>query len=280
MLWEIEMTNPLMRAAIIGVSGRLGRAIAYQLMVGPQTELSAGIVASSSQYLDADIGELIGLGFKDIEASVSFDDAFAKSDVVIDASQPIATVAVAERLSEYGKIGLVTGTTGLDETQQARLEAAAKSIPVLQASNFSVGVAIVERLVSEASRLLDPQLYDLEIIEAHHRFKADAPSGTALTLGRAAAKARNVDFDHAAVYERPRQGEPRKTGEIGFHAVRGGGVIGDHSAQFLNDLEQITVQHTAFDRTIFARGAVMASRWLKDKPAGLYSMQDLIGSPD
>ena len=270
------MSDTVLNAAVMGVSGRLGRAIAKELMVGKSSRLSGGVVSSSSPNNGADIGELTGLGFRGLEAVVRIEDAIADADIVIDASHADVTATLAERLADRGDLGLVSGTTGLSEEQQARVEAAAQTIPILQASNFSLGVAIMERLVEMAARLLDPHEFDLEITEAHHRFKADSPSGTALSLGRAVARARDVAFDKQAVYQRPRQNAHREQGEIGFHAVRGGGVIGDHTLDFISDLEKISLQHVAFDRVIFAQGAIAAAHWLKDQPAGLYTMQDVI----
>ena len=176
-----------------------------------------------------------------------------------------------------GNRALVTGVTGLDSDQQAALEHAAEIIPVLQASNFSLGVALVERLVAQAARALTDEQFDLEIVETHHKRKADSPSGTALSLGHAAATARGVKLDDVAQYTRPRQGGHRPVGAIGFSAIRGGGIVGEHEARFLSAFEDVSISHKAYDRFIFAQGALAAARWIKGKAPGLYTMQDVLG---
>ena len=266
-----------LKACVTGVSGRLGRAIVAELIRRSDTVLVGGMVSSDSTYLDYDIGELAGAGFLGLSTCVALEEAAANADVVIDASAPHVTLAIAERLVEAGGPALATGVTGFSAQQQAALTAASERVALLQASNFSLGVAVVERLIAEAAARLAAEHFDLEITEAHHKHKVDAPSGTALTLGRAAAAARGGDFERLALYERPRTSERRPIGAIGFTAVRGGGVVGEHVARFLADAEEITLGHRAFDRVIFARGAVEAALWLKDRPAGAYSMQDVIG---
>lgn len=272
------MSDTPLKVCVAGVSGRLGRTIAHELLRRLDTDLTGALVSADSVYLGADAGEIAGRGYIGLEAGVSLGQACAGADMVIDASQPAFTAAMADRLAQLAGPGLVTGVTGLNTEQQQALEAAARHIPVLQASNFSLGVAVLERLVAQAAQLLAPGEFDLEIVETHHRAKADAPSGTALSLGRAAARAQNAEFDTVAAFDRPRTGGKRPAGEIGFSAVRGGGVVGEHEARFLAAFEEIKVTHRAFDRFIFARGAVEAAIWLKGRPAGLYSMQDVLGA--
>lgn len=271
------MSDIQLRAAVSGVSGRLGRTIAHQLISRSDTALTGGMVSTESVHLGADLGELVEKGYLGVNAVVSLEEAVEGADLLIDVSAPKVTAAIAERLARAGGPGLVTGTTGLDDDQQAALEAAAKAVPVLQASNFSLGVAVVERLVAEAARALKAEQFDLEIVETHHKRKADSPSGTALTLGRAAAEARGQDFDSSAIYDRPRTGGNRPQGQIGFSALRGGGVVGEHEARFLSSLEEVSIGHRAFDRSIFARGAVEAALWLKGREPGFYTMQDVLG---
>lgn len=273
------MSDTPLKVCVAGVSGRLGRTIAHEVLRRLDTELTGALVSADSVHRGADAGEIAGRGYIGLEAGVSLEEACAGADVVIDASRPGFTAAMAARLAAAGGPGLVTGVTGLSVPQQEAVEAAARAIPVLQASNFSLGVAVLERLAAQAARLLPEGEFDLEIVETHHRAKADAPSGTALSLGRAAAKARGADFEQAAAFSRPRAGGARPLGEIGFSAVRGGGVVGEHEARFLAAFEEISVSHRAFDRFIFARGAVTAALWLKNRPAGLYSMQDVLGTP-
>lgn len=272
------MSETPLNICISGVSGRLGRAIAHEVLRRIDTRLTGALVSADSVHRGADAGEIAGRGYIGLEAGVSLEACCAGADMVIDASQPAFTAAMATRLASAGGPGLVTGVTGLTGEQQQALEAAARHIPVLQASNFSLGVAVLERLAAEAAKLLPAGEFDLEIVETHHRAKPDAPSGTALSLGRAAARARGADFEAAAAFSRPRTGGARPAGEIGFSAVRGGGVVGEHEARFLASFEEISVTHRAFDRFIFARGAVAAAIWLKGRPAGLYSMQDVLGA--
>lgn len=270
------MADDILKISVTGVSGRLGRAIATEVIRRSDTQLVGGMVSSESAYLGVDIGEMAGAGPYGVKTCVSLEDATSKADVVIDASAPHVTSAIAERLAEAGGPALATGVTGFDADQHAALLAVSDRLPLLTASNFSLGVAVVERLIAEAAGRLASDHYDLEITETHHRDKVDAPSGTALSLGRAAAAARGDDFDRVALYERPRASQRRPFGAIGFAAVRGGGVVGEHAARFLADAEEIVVGHKAFDRVIFAHGAVEAAAWLKGKPAGAYTMQDVI----
>lgn len=271
------MSDDKLKIAIAGVSGRLGRAIAAETIRSADLDLVGGMVSSDSSHIDQDLGDLAGTGFLGVDTVVAFEQAADPAQVVIDATSAKVTASIAPRLGELGGRALVTGVTGLDAEQQAALESAAKTIPVLQASNFSLGVALMERLVAEAARALSADLYDLEIVETHHKRKLDAPSGTAITLGEAAAKARGAVFDRVAQYERARQGASRPVGTIGFSAVRGGGVVGEHDARFLSAFEEVSVSHRAFDRIVFAQGAMHAVRWIADKPAGFYTMQDVLG---
>jgi len=271
------MPDTKLPIAIAGVSGRLGRAIASETITATDLELVGGIVNSDSAHLDEDLGELTGSGFLGVSTVVALEDAADQAQVLIDCTQPHVTAAIAPRLAIMGHRALVTGVTGLDATQQAALEEAAATIPVLQASNFSLGVAVVERLVAQAARVLDPAHYDLEIIETHHKRKADAPSGTALSLGEAAAEARDVSLHDVAQFERPRQDGNRPLGAIGFSAVRGGGIVGEHQVRFLSAFEEISINHRAFDRFIFAHGALEAARWVTTQKPGLYSLQDVLG---
>jgi 4-hydroxy-tetrahydrodipicolinate reductase len=270
------MSETALKICVAGASGRLGRAICAELIRREDTALTGAMVSADSVHLGGDIGEMAGLAPCGVEAVVSLEDASAGARVLIDATAPKVTAAMAPRLAEAG-VALVTGVTGLSPEEQAALEAAARSVAVLQASNFSLGVAVVERLVAEAARALNESEFDLEISEAHHRGKTDAPSGTALSLGHAAAAARGGALDALAAFGRPRTEGRRPVGEIGFSVQRGGGVIGEHAARFLSRYEEVTISHRAFDRHIFARGAVEAALWISDKPAGLYTMQDVVG---
>jgi 4-hydroxy-tetrahydrodipicolinate reductase len=213
----------------------------------------------------------------DQDGLTSVDTAVEQADVVIDFTTAAASAALAARCAERGGPGLVIGSTGFDEAQLAQIEAAARRIPVVRAGNFSLGVNMLMGLVEQAARALGPDAYDIEVFEAHHRRKVDAPSGTALMLGEAAARGRNVEL--AAVAQRQRDGitGARPDGEIGFSVMRGGGIVGEHSVVFAADDEILTLSHSARDRGLFARGAVEAARWLAGRPAGEYDMQDVLG---
>jgi 4-hydroxy-tetrahydrodipicolinate reductase len=195
--------------------------------------------------------------------------------VIIDFTTPAASVAHAE-LAARARVAHVIGTTGLDETQMAAIGHAAAKAPIVQAPNMSLGVNVLLALVERAASVLDAD-YDIEIVEMHHRHKVDAPSGTALALGRAAATGRTVDL--TAVAQKVRDGitGPRRRGDIGFAALRGGDVPGDHSVIFAGEGERIELTHKASSREVFARGAVKAARWAHGKPPGLYAMTDVLG---
>lgn len=197
--------------------------------------------------------------------------AFAACDVMIDFTNPEAAVAYAKIAAQMGK-PLVTGTTGLSLDQQATLEKSAQIAPILQSANMSLGVNLLLSLVEKTAEKLGPE-FDIEIFESHHRNKVDAPSGTALALGAAAAKGRGAALDSLAVFDR--QGK-RKSGNIGFSVFRGGDVVGEHTVTFAGAGERIELAHRASDRMIFAHSAVKAALWLKDRPPGLYSMRDVL----
>ncbi len=212
------------------------------------------------------------------EAAADRDDVSIvdeQCDVLVDFSAPDALEGHLEEALETGK-PIVIGTTGLTEQHQAMIDSAARKIPVLQAANMSLGVNVLAHLVRQTSERLGEE-WDIEIVEMHHRHKVDAPSGTALLLGEAAAEGRGVEL--AQVSDRGRDGMsgPRKSGHIGFAALRGGSVAGDHQLIFASDDERIELGHRAESRMIFARGAVAAAIWIEDKPAGRYSMNDVLG---
>lgn len=265
---------------ILGPTGRLGRAICGAVLDASDLELVAAIVRAESPHVGEDIGEMLGRAPAGCTASVSFEDALGLSDIVIDASMPAMTVSVAERMAVQPRnCGLVTGVTGFTAEQHERLTTASKRVPLLMTGNFSIGIAVVEALVEQAAAL-PAQDWDIEISETHHRRKTDAPSGTALLLGRAAARRRGVTLETAAVWSREGVTGPRKPGTIGYAVSRGGGIVGEHQVRFLAELEDITIAHRAHDRSVFARGAITASRWMcrdgEGRVPGIYSMQDVV----
>ena len=220
-------------------------------------------------------------GREDALIAVRFDRGeepdLTSCDVVIDFTTAEGSAMLADRAALAGKPALVIGSTGFDPAQRAAVEAAAKIVPVVLSGNFSLGVNVMLGLVREAAARLDARDWDIEIFEAHHRRKADAPSGTALMLGEAAAQARGSDL--AALRAPPRHGVtgPRETGQIGFTSQRGGGIVGEHQVVFAAEDEILTLSHSARDRSLFARGAVEAAVWVAGKPPGLYDMQDVLG---
>ena len=213
------------------------------------------------------------------EGLVSVDQALSMADVVIDFTTASASAVLAGQAAGRG-VALVIGSTGLSAQDLRRIEEAAARVPIIQSGNYSLGVNMLLGLVAQAARALPAQAYDIEVSEAHHKRKIDAPSGTALMLGEAAAKGRGVAL--SAVARRGRDGitGARPDGEIGFSVIRGGGTVGDHSVIFAAEDEILTLSHSARDRGLFARGAVAAARWVVGRPPGLYDMQDVLGLKD
>jgi len=206
-------------------------------------------------------------------------DDLAGSDVVIDFTTPEASVALAKLCAERGGPALVLGATGFTPAQDAEIAASAQTVPIVRSGNFSLGVNVLLGLVRQAARALPAETYDIEIAEAHHRRKVDAPSGTALMLGQAVADGRGVTLDREAVTARDGIVGPRPVGDIGFSVVRGGGIVGEHSVLFAAEDELLTLSHSARDRGLFARGAVEAALWVATRPPGMYDMQDVLGFP-
>jgi 4-hydroxy-tetrahydrodipicolinate reductase len=242
----------MVRIGIIGAAGRMGGAVADVLADSAEASLAGG-----ADECD-DVGALA-----------------RTSDVLVDFSAPAALAANLDAAAEAG-VAIVVGTTGLAAAHEALLEAAAARVAVLQSANMSLGVNLLAHLVREAAARLGPD-WDIEIVEMHHRMKVDAPSGTALLLGRAAAEGRGIDLEPAS--ERGRDGitGARQPGRIGFASLRGGSVAGDHQLIFATEGERIELGHRAESRAIFARGAVKAALWLAGKPAGRYAMGDVLG---
>jgi 4-hydroxy-tetrahydrodipicolinate reductase len=204
-------------------------------------------------------------------------DDLAGVDVAIDFTTATASVALAQLCAERGGPALVLGATGFTASEDAEIAAAAQAIAIIRSGNFSLGVNVLLGLVRQAARALPAQAFDIEIAEAHHRRKLDAPSGTALMLGQAAAVGRGVALDVEAIRARDGVAGPRPVGGIGFSVVRGGGIVGEHSVMFAAEDEILTLSHSARDRGLFARGAVEAAVWVATQPPGLYDMQDVLG---
>lgn len=220
-------------------------------------------------------------GRQDALAAVRFDRGeepdLSSCDVVIDFTTAEGSAMLAERCALAGKPALVIGSTGFDAAQRKAVEDAARTIPIVFSGNFSLGVNVLIGLVGQAAARLGSEDWDIEIFDAHHRRKADAPSGTALMLGEAAARARGGDLESLRDHARDGLTGPRETGRIGFSALRGGGIVGDHSVTFAAEDEFVTLSHSARDRSLFARGAVQAAVWVSGRAPGLYDMQDVLG---
>lgn len=255
---------------ILGADGRMGQAVAKVLAVSDSAKLSAALTASDSP----DLGEIIT--GHDISYSDDFEAALNESDVLIDFSAPAAIMQAVSFAKGTRCKAIISGTTGLSSDQEAKLKTAAKEIVLLRSGNFSLGVNLLEALVEQATKALRDG-WDVEVLEMHHRHKVDAPSGTALMLGEAAAKGRGVDLPDKQVLSREGQTDARKEGDIGFATLRGGGVIGAHEVRIASELEMVTLAHDAFDRSVFAQGAVAAALWAAAQPNGYYSMRDMLG---
>ncbi|HEV2081481.1 MAG TPA: 4-hydroxy-tetrahydrodipicolinate reductase [Brevundimonas sp.] len=244
--------NGVLHVGISGARGRMGRAVSAALDARDDVVVAARF----------DRGETPDL---------------SRCDVVIDFSTPEASLELAEACAERGGPALVIGSTGFTPEQLAGIEAAAEKVAVVRSGNFSLGVNILIGLVEHAAQRLDGRDWDVEVLEAHHRRKVDAPSGTALMLGQAVANGRDVDLDAVRAAPRDGVGQPRKEGEIGFAALRAGGIIGEHSVIFASEDETVTLSHSAVDRSLFAKGAVVAAAWVRSRKPGLYDMQDVLG---
>jgi 4-hydroxy-tetrahydrodipicolinate reductase len=259
---ETALTSPApVRIALAGALGRMGRALAAVI----ESRDDVTVVARF------DRPGVVGDGLVDQE------EALAAADVVIDFTTGAASAALAATCAAQGGPALVIGSTGLTEAQLAAVHLAAQSVPLVYTGNYSLGVNMLMGLVEQAARTLSARDYDIEVFEAHHRRKVDAPSGTALMLGEAAARGRDVDL--AKVAQRARDGitGARNVGDIGFSVVRGGGIVGDHSVIFAAEEEILTLSHSARDRGLFARGAVEAARWVASRGPGAYDMQHVLG---
>lgn len=270
----MRMTTPL-RIAILGASGRMGRALIDATLSDPALLLAAAWTRAGSAASGIDAGVYVGRPPLGVVISTDLEAVLTAADVVVDFSQPAGTLA-ALPLCLAQQRPLVIGTTGFDAAQKQSIAAAAQRIPLCMAANFSVGVNLCLRLLALAAQALGPD-YDVEISEAHHRHKVDAPSGTALRMGEAVAQARGQTLAEHAVYGREGYTGPRPAGAIGFATTRGGDVVGEHTVMFLGEGERVEITHKATNRGNFARGALRAARWLHGRAPGAYDMQEVLG---
>jgi 4-hydroxy-tetrahydrodipicolinate reductase len=264
-----------MKIAVLGAGGRMGQALTAVLAQTPGCAIAGGIEAKGSPFVGRDIGEVAGLGPVGVAITDDPLPVFAQVDGVLDFTTPASTLAFAA-LAAQARLVHVIGTTGLSPADETKIEAAARHATIVKAGNMSLGVNLLAALTARVAQALGPE-FDIEILEMHHRHKRDAPSGTSLMLGRAAAEARGVTLKDRGVWTRDGDVGPRRDGDIGFAALRGGDVVGEHRVIFAGPGERIDLAHIATDRGIFARGAVKAALWARGRSPGLYSMQDVLG---
>lgn len=263
----------MLKIGILGATGRMGKALIEVVLENPQTELSAAWEVESLGMNDVNAGSLVGMN-----SNVVIDSDLAKavenSDVLIDFTRPQGTMEFLPEVLKRKK-KMVIGTTGFDDNQLGKIREASKNIAIVHAPNFSVGVNLLLELLKKATKVLG-ETYDIEIVEAHHKHKVDAPSGTALRMGEVIAKEMGKDLKDVAVYERFGNTGERKSGTIGFATVRAGDIVGDHTAMFATEGERVEITHKASSRRTFAGGAVRAALWLDSKQSGLYDMSDVL----
>lgn len=263
----------MLKVVIAGCSGRMGHALLEGVFADPGLALHAAIDRADSPQIGRDAGEQFGRS-TGIKISHDIDAALTGADVLVDFTRPAASLQYLAACRR-ARVNLVIGTTGFDTQQKAQIEAASRDIAIVFAPNMSVGVTLLISLVQAAARVL-AEGYDVEIIEAHHRHKVDAPSGTALRLGEAAAAALGRKLDECAVYGREGVTGERDANTIGFATVRGGDVVGDHTVLFAGTGERVELTHKASSRATFAIGALRAAKFLADKHSGLFDMQDVL----
>jgi 4-hydroxy-tetrahydrodipicolinate reductase len=265
---------PLIRALIIGVTGRMGRALLKEAPAFPQLLITGAIAAPDSLAVGRDAGELLGVGPTQLIVTSDLAGALGQAQVALDFTR---ADAVRQTLAACRAAGrpLLLGTTGLDSGLERELDAASRDIALLVAANTSVGVAVLTEITRRTAQAL-PASFDIDVLELHHRTKRDAPSGTALALGRAAADGRGLPFVPPAE-DRNAAGAERASGEIRFAAVRAGDIIGEHTVLFSGSGELLALTHRATDRAVFARGALAAALWLVGRPPGRYGMRDFLG---
>ncbi len=262
----------MIKLAISGAAGRMGRAIVRELAQSGDMEVAVGLEHKGSPALGKDVGIVAGLG----EIGVAMSDTVRDKafDVMIDFSKPDA-VSAHLALCKSMNVAIVVGMTGLNDAQNQQIADAANHIPVLFAANTSVGINLCVSLVEMASKVIG-EVSDIEIIESHHRHKVDAPSGTALLLGESVAAALETDLSQCGVFAREGHTGERKPGSIGFSTIRGGDIAGEHTVMFIGDGERLEITHRVTDRRIFAQGAIRAAHWLSRQQKGLFNMQDAL----
>jgi 4-hydroxy-tetrahydrodipicolinate reductase len=267
-----------LRLIVAGAGGRMGRTLIKAITDAPGAVVAGAVEAPGSAVIGRDAGELAGLGNNGIPVTTDPAPLLANADGILDFTVPAATMVFAELCAKAGKVHII-GTTGLSGENEKLIAEAAKRAVVVKSGNMSLGVNLLAALAKRVARTLDEE-FDIEILEMHHNRKIDAPSGTALLLGKAAAEGRGISMEQRSVRVRDGHTGARNAGDIGFASLRGGTVVGDHTVIFAGPAERIELSHKAEDRMIFARGAVKAALWAKGQKPGLYSMADVLGLKD
>jgi len=264
-----------MRLVVAGAGGRMGRTLVKAIADSKGFALIGALEDPRSPLLGWDAGVLAGLGENGIKLVAEAGPLLEQADGIVDFTAPVATLAFAKLAAKAGKVHII-GTTGLAAADEAKIKDAARTAVIVKSGNMSLGVNLLAALAKRVAKTLDNS-FDIEILEMHHNQKVDAPSGTALLLGRAAAEGRGIDLDQHSVRSRDGHTGARKAGDIGFATLRGGSVVGEHSVIFAGPAERIELVHKAEDRMIFARGALHAAAWARTQNPGLYSMADVLG---
>ena len=267
-----------MRLVVMGAGGRMGRALVKAITEAPGVTICAALERAGSPALGKDAGELAGVGTLGVPVTEDALAAVVNAEGIVDFTAPAATIELAA-LAAQARIAHIIGTTGLSVDDLAKISAAARHAPIVRSGNMSLGVNVLAVLVQKAAAALGPD-WDIEILEMHHRMKVDAPSGTALLLGEAAARGRQIDLADHSVRSRDGHTGARRSGDIGFATLRGGSVIGEHSVMLATSGERITLSHHAEDRSLFANGAIKAALWARGRKPGQYSMLDVLGLND
>ena len=273
-----ETTEQTIKVGVIGAGGRMGRMLIEAVQNNPKTILNAAIERQGSSLVGADAGEVAAIGRLEVQIVDVLEAVINDIDVLIDFSLPDATEKNMQVCAEHN-VAMVIGTTGFNEAQEQVLAKASEKIAIVYAGNYSTGINLSLKLLGMAAKAFGNDA-DIEIIEAHHKHKIDAPSGTAYMMAEAVAEARGQNLKDVAIYGREGQTGERESGTIGIHAVRGGEIVGDHTVMFIADGEVVEITHRARERMTFAAGAVRAATWVTEQAVGQYDMQDVLGLND
>lgn len=273
-----QTTEQTIKVGVIGAGGRMGRMLIEAVQNNPKTILNAAIERQGSSLVGADAGEVAAIGRLEVQIVDELEAVINDIDVLIDFSLPDATEKNMQVCAEHN-VAMVIGTTGFNEAQEQVLAKASGKIAIVYAGNYSTGVNLSLKLLGMAAKAFGNDA-DVEIIEAHHKHKIDAPSGTAYMMAEAVAEARGQNLKDVAIYGREGQTGERESGTIGIHAVRGGEIVGDHTVMFIADGEVVEITHRARERMTFAAGAVRAATWVTEQAVGQYDMQDVLGLND